>query len=149
MIHAVKKHEISVMAKKELLKHKPLDWFFKKMHCIPVDRGNSDMAAMRASVKVLREGGVLGIFPEGTRYHKGVMEELEGGAALLALRSGVPVVPMYITAAFGFFRRLHCYVGKPVPFQDLKEQGINAETCQKLNERITALYADMVAAHSK
>lgn len=147
VLAACRHRKIAFMCKKELLKYKPFRWFFMQMGCIPVDRGNTDMAAMRASVKTLREGGVLGIFPEGTRHRKGVMEELEGGTALLAMRANVPVIPAYITPKFRFFRRMHLYVGHPIPFADLREEGINSETCQELNRRITACYAEMVRAH--
>ena len=43
-------------------------------------------------------GGVLGIFPEGTRHKEGIMEHVESGVALIALRSGVPMIPLYIGA---------------------------------------------------
>lgn len=147
IIAAVKNHEISFLSKKEIMKVKLLKWFFTKMHCIPVDRGHTDMAAMRACVKTLREGGVLGIFPEGTRHREGVMEHLEGGASLLTLRSRVPLVPVYITPKFRFFRRMHLYVDKPIAYDDLLEQGVNNETCAALNARITATYAALVKKH--
>ena len=144
VVHAVKKHEISFMGKKELLKYRITNWFFTNMHCIPVDRGNTDMGALRASMKTLREGGVLGIFPEGTRHKQGVMEDLESGAALIALRSGVPVIPVYITPKFHFFRRMHLYIGKPIEQQDLREEGVSTVTCNALCSRITERYREMV-----
>ena len=144
VLHSVKKHEISFLAKKELTKVGILKWFFGMMHMIPVDRGNSAMAALRACMKTLREGGVLGIFPEGTRHKQGVMEELESGTALIALRSNVPVIPMLITPKFRFFRRMHLYVGTPIEYQDLRAEGINSATCNALCTRITERYRDMV-----
>ena len=127
-----------------LLKVGILKWFFSNMHMIPVDRGNSDMAALRTCMKTLRDGGVLGIFPEGTRHKQGVMEELESGTALIALRSNVPVIPMLITPKFRFFRRMHLYVGTPIEYQDLRAEGINSATCNALCTRITERYRDMV-----
>ena len=144
VLHSVKKHEISFLGKKELTKVGILKWFFGMMHMIPVDRGNSDMAALRACMKTLREGGVLGIFPEGTRHKQGVMEELESGTALIALRSNVPVIPVLITPRFRFFRRMHLYVGTPIEYQDLRAEGINTATCNALCARITDRYREMV-----
>ena len=144
IVHAVKKHEISFLGKKELTKVGILKWFFSNMHMIPVDRGNSDMAALRTCMKTLRDGGVLGIFPEGTRHKQGVMEDLESGTALIALRSNVPVIPMLITPKFRFFRRMHLYVGTPIEYQDLRAEGINSATCNALCTRITERYHDMV-----
>lgn len=147
VLEAGKHRKIAFMCKKELLKYKPCRWFFLQMGCIPVDRSNTDMGAMRASMKTLREGGVLGIFPEGTRHKQGVMEDLEGGTALIAMRTNASIIPAYITPSFRFFRRMHLYVGTPIAFDDLREAGINSETCRELNSRITACYADMVRKH--
>lgn len=143
------KHQIHFVGKKELAKVKFLEWFFgKKLGVIFIDRHNSDMEAMRACVKVLREGGNLGIFPEGTRYHEGLMTQMESGTALIALRSGVPVIPFYIPGKIGLFRRLKVVVGKPVETADLRAEGVNTETCRRLMERITAAYADMAEKNS-
>ena len=83
----VKKHQVRFIGKKELWKNKLVGAAFNSMNMIPVDRHNSDMEAMRACMRVTREGNILGIFPEGTRHHKGLMEEIESGVALIALRS--------------------------------------------------------------
>lgn len=60
---------------------------------IPLDRGAVDVAAVRTSLRVLRDGGVLGIFPEGHRG-AGEYELFRDGAAYLALVTGAPVVPV-------------------------------------------------------
>ena len=129
--------------KKELCKNKEIAALFRNLRMIPVDRHNSDMEAMRACMKVTRDGEILGIFPEGTRHHNGVMEELESGVGLIALRGRVPLIPMYITGKLKLFRRLHVYVGEPIVTEDLREQGVNKETCDMLLKRITSCYADM------
>ena len=90
---------------------------------IAVDRHHSDMEAMRACMRALREGRILGIFPEGTRHHKGLMDQLEGGTALLALRCNVPLVPVYFDKKFRLFRLVHMYVGQDIPLDDLIAQG--------------------------
>lgn len=140
---AVKKYQVRFVGKKELCKNKFIAAMFKNLRMIPVDRHNSDMEAMRACMKVTRDGEILGIFPEGTRYHKGVMEEMESGIGLIALRSRVPLIPVYITGKLGLFRRLHVYVDEAIPTEDLREQGVNKETCDLLLRRITACYVDM------
>jgi len=139
----IKRYDVTFMGKKELAKNPIVRKILLNMHCIMVDRHNTDMEAMRTSMKALRNGEILGIFPEGTRHHTGLMDELETGVAMIALRSGVPVIPMYIPRKLGLFRRADCYVGEPIPMEDLREKGINKETCQELLDRITALYRDM------
>ncbi len=145
----VKKHQIRFIGKKELWGNKLAAALFNSMNMIPVDRHNSDMEAMRACMRVTREGHILGIFPEGTRHHEGLMKELESGVGLIALRSRVPLVPVYIAGKVGLFRRLHVYAGDPIPTADLLEQGVNRETCELLLRRITETYAEMEKAHPK
>ncbi|MBQ2952082.1 MAG: 1-acyl-sn-glycerol-3-phosphate acyltransferase [Clostridia bacterium] len=146
---AVPKHQVRFIGKKELWKNKLVAAAFNNMNMIPVDRHNSDMEAMRACMRVTREGGILGIFPEGTRHHEGLMTEMESGIGLIALRSRVPVIPVYIAGKVGFFRRLHVYVGEAIPTEDLRAQGVNKDTCDQLLQRITQVYAEMHAAHTK
>ena len=142
---AVKRYEIAFMAKKELSGNGLFKRFLLNIHTIFVSRHNSDMEAMRTSMRALRSGEVLGIFPEGTRYHQGLMEEQEAGAAMIALRSGVPMIPMYISRKLALFRPVDCVVGEPIPMDDLREKGINKETCRELMERITRIYRDLAA----
>ena len=146
MAAAIPKYQIRFIGKKELWKIKPFAWFANNIKAIPVDRHNTDMEAMRACMRVTREGHVLGIFPEGTRHHKGLMTELESGVAMIALRSKVPLVPVYIAGKLGLFRTLHVYVGEPILMDDLREMGINTETCGMLLGRITQTYAALDAA---
>lgn len=146
---AVPKHQVRFIGKKELWKNRIVAWIFNNMNMIPVDRHNSDMEAMRACMRVTKEGGILGIFPEGTRHHEGLMTEMESGIGLIALRSRVPVIPVYIAGKVGLFRRLHVYIGEPIPTEDLREQGVNRESCTLFMERITATYAAMHEAHTK
>ena len=140
--HAVRGEEITYLAKKEVMQGRFSGWLLRSLHAIPVDRHNFDMAAMRACMQALKEDRVLGIFPEGTRYKKGNMEELEAGVAILALRSRVPVVPMYIHGKLAPFRRIHCYAGAPIPMEDLREKGVGRDSSDELLKRIASLYAD-------
>ena len=146
MAVAIPQYQIRFIGKKELWKFPPFAWFANSIRAIPVDRHNTDMEAMRACMRVTREGHVLGIVPEGTRHHKGLMTELESGVAMIALRSKVPLVPVYIAGKLGLFRTLHVYVGEPIMMDDLRAEGINTQTCQTLLGRITESYAALDAA---
>ena len=146
MAVAIPQYQIRFIGKKELWKFPPFAWFANAIRAIPVDRHNTDMEAMRACMRVTREGHVLGIFPEGTRHHGGLMTELESGVAMIALRSKVPLIPMYIAGKLGLFRTLHVYIGNPIMMDDLRENGINTESCKMLLGRITETYAALDAA---
>ncbi|SEO10738.1 1-acyl-sn-glycerol-3-phosphate acyltransferase [Actinacidiphila rubida] len=73
----------------------PLDPFLRSIGQIAVDRENADRTAITAALGVLERGGVLGIFPEGTRAG-GDFAELRAGLAYFAVRSGAPVVPVAV-----------------------------------------------------
>lgn len=146
---AVKRYQLHFLAKKELGKVGIARWFLTTLHTIFVDRHNSDMEAMRACMKVMREGGALCVFPEGTRHHQGLMEEIESGVALMALRSGAPMIPVYIQGKLRLFRPLDVLIGESIPMDDLRAEGVNTETCQKLLARITQTYAEMAELKKK
>lgn len=143
--YPVKKREVTFLGKKELAKNKLLAHIFEGMHMITVDRHNSDMRAMRACIGALRKGQILGIFPEGTRHHKGLMEELESGVALMAMQSRAPLVPIYITPKIVPFHRIHVYAGEAIDYSDLLAQGVNNDTARALLERITQTYQGLAA----
>lgn len=137
----VKRREITFLGKKELTKNKFLARALTGLHMIVVDRHNSDMRAMRTCISVLRKERILGIFPEGTRHHQGVMTELESGVAMMALMSGKPLVPVYIDSRIRPFHRTHLYAGEPIEYADLRAEGMNNDTAEKLTERIRQTYA--------
>ncbi len=141
---AVKKHQCVFLGKKELGKNKLCRYLLAKLHCILVDRGHTDMEAMRACMKAIKLKKPLVIFPEGTRHHEGQMEHIENGTALIALRSKAPIIPMYFDRKLGFFRLTHLYIGEPIPTEDLLQEGINTETCEKMNERMRETFREMI-----
>lgn len=145
--YLISRYEVNFLGKKELADVKFAGRVLLHLHMIPVDRHHSDMEAMRACLRVTKAGGVLGIFPEGTRHKEGVMEHIESGVALIALRSGVPLIPMYIDGKPRLFHRLRVRVGDPIEMADLRARGVNRDTCDELLTRITATYRDLTAAH--
>lgn len=101
--------------------------FFTGMGQVPVDRsgGSAAMAAMDTSVRLLREGHLLGIYPEGTRSPDGRLYKGKTGVARMALKAGVPVVPVAmigtdqvnpIGSTIWRPRRVHVKIGTPLEF---------------------------------
>lgn len=86
--------EISFMAKKELFVKVPSRLLFRGLHAFPVDRDGNDIGAIKEAMRRLKAGRAVGIFIQGTRS-TGDAEALDG-AAFLAQRAGVPVVPAAI-----------------------------------------------------
>ena len=81
--------------------------------------GASDLGAVRESIRLLNEGHVVGIFPQGTRSRENAHTHLEPGVALIALRAGVKVVPAYIDGPYRLFRKTRVVFGPPVSLDDL------------------------------
>ena len=138
-------YQVRFLGKKELSEIPFVKWILCGwLKMIPIDRHKMDMAAIRASLKTLKENHPLGIFPEGTRHKETVMEELENGTAMLALRSDVPVVPVLIDGKPRLFRKLPLYIGKPFDGRDLLEKGLTSEACNRFDDRIRGIYRDML-----
>jgi 1-acyl-sn-glycerol-3-phosphate acyltransferase len=87
---------IRFMAKQELFQTKA-GIFYRWFGAFPVRRFEADLAALRRAQTILREGGVLGMFPEGHRSHGNGMGPPHPGTALIALRTGAPILPVGIT----------------------------------------------------
>lgn len=87
---------VHFMAKSELFKVPVLGAVLPEVGAFPVHRGAADRKAIRHALEILAGGGVVGVFPEGTRSRTGELLAPQGGAALLALKAGVPVVPAAI-----------------------------------------------------
>lgn len=105
---------VRFMAKKELFAFKPLGGFFQALGAFSVDRGGTDMAAMRTSLSILKNGEVLGIFPQGTRDKDHEHGKMESGVGLIALRSRAIVIPMRVFGPYRLFRRTRLVIGPPV-----------------------------------
>ena len=144
----VKRYQLRYLGKKELTKNPLMRAMYRNMQMIPVDRHNMDMHAIRACLAALKEKHALAIFPEGTRHKKTLMEEMESGVAMIALRSGAPILPAYITGKPRWFRPIDCYYGEPFSVAEIAAGGINREACDEVMRRIAALYRDMAAEHT-
>jgi 1-acyl-sn-glycerol-3-phosphate acyltransferase len=90
---------VRFMGKASLFKVPVLGAFFTALGGFPVARDGTDRKAVRDSVTMLEAGDVLCVYPEGTRQHGRRIQPLQPGAAYLALRAGVPIVPVGIAGA--------------------------------------------------
>ena len=106
---------VAYMAKKELFAMPVLKQLLPRINAFPVDRQAGGTAALRASLRMLKDGHVVGIFPEGGRNVTGTNEE-KAGAAFLAAAAGVPVVPAAIvgTRKLRPFGRVTVVFGPPL-----------------------------------
>lgn len=106
-------YRLHIMAKKELFCNKVFDWVLRKLGAFPVDRGEGDIEAVKNALKAIKSGDNLLIFPEGTRVKDPGHAEVKGGAAMMAIRSGVDMVPVFIDTRKRPFHRVHIVIGRP------------------------------------
>ena len=83
------------MAKKELFRKKIFAWLIAALGAFPIDREGADITAIKTALGSVRAGQKLIIFPQGTRH--AAEGETKKGAAMLAVKTRAPILPMYIT----------------------------------------------------
>jgi 1-acyl-sn-glycerol-3-phosphate acyltransferase len=88
------------LARESLFRNPAFGWLLRALGSMPLDRGSADLGAMRAGLRLLKDGKLLLLFPEGTRTQDGSIGELQPGLAVLASRSGAVVVPAVIDGAY-------------------------------------------------
>ncbi len=89
--------KVIIMAKEELFRSKFTGYFVRGFGAFPVHRGRLDMQALRQADQLLAQGFALAMFPEGSRSSRGQLRRALPGSALIATRSGVPILPVGIT----------------------------------------------------
>ncbi|CAM3442251.1 lysophospholipid acyltransferase family protein [Cytobacillus oceanisediminis] len=118
---------VHFMAKEELFKVPGLGTILPHLNAFPVKRGMSDREALRKGLGTLKEGKVLGLFPEGTRSKTGQLGKGLAGAGFFALRSEAHVVPCAIIGPYKAFSKLKVVYGKPIEMKELRERKASAE----------------------
>ena len=130
------KNRITAMAKIEILKVPVIGWLLSKAGVIGVDRGKADVAALKTAMKMLKSGEKMVLFPEGTRVEESAeTHEAKSGAAMLALRTGVPIVPVYIPGKKNWFRPTTVVFGEPF-YPKTAERRATPEEYKAINEEL-------------
>ncbi len=134
---------VHFMAKQELFKGF-LGWALPRLWAFPVNRSGADRAAIAEATSLLEAGDLVGIFPEGTRGSEDAMGGAHGGAAFIAIRAGVPVVPVAFVGTEKVWprgqrlpklRRVTIRYGRPIMPADFP-QGTRKEQVSLLTELI-------------
>ena len=123
-IGAVCPRQITCVAKKELFDIPLLGSICRGLGAVKIDRGGADVGALKASIKAIRSGKTVVIFPQGHRC-PGVnpaSTELRHGAGLIAYHAGCDILPVCINVKrgkYGLLRRTEVIFGKPIKFEEL------------------------------
>jgi 1-acyl-sn-glycerol-3-phosphate acyltransferase len=136
------------LAKIETWDNKFMGWLFDLWEAIPIRRGEADLAAIRACLKVLKVGDILAIAPEGTRSYHGQLQCGQPGMVVIALRAGAPILPIAHWGGEDFgsnLKRLkrtdfHFRVGRQF-YLDAKGERVNGEIRQEMANEIMSQIA--------
>ena len=135
------KGQIRFMAKKEVFSVPILRGFVKAMGAFPVDRKKGDVAAIKKTLEILKDGECLGIFPQGTRrpYENPRDTEVKDGVGMIASRSGVGVMPVYIKTKKGklrIFRKTRVIIGEYISPEELAVDVTGRDKYKAVTEKI-------------
>lgn len=146
------RRKLFYMAKEELFRHPLSGWFMRQLQAFPISRSQADPSAFKRSLALLRKGEGLLVFPEGTRGDGRHLQPGKAGAGMLALRSGCPVVPIYLEGTAAVMPRgarvprpaaVRVWIGPPLVFRQAAGEGREPyeAASQEIMEAIARLQA--------
>lgn len=143
---------VRFLARNTLAQSRVLGWWMRKVGVVLIDRSRGDVAGLKESLKILRNGGVVCLFPEGTRTLNGQTQAAKGGVGFLMAKAAVPVVPAYISGTFKAMpkgvhwprrARITVRYGEPILPAELAAMGSDRDAYDKIGDfvmqRIAAL----------
>lgn len=135
--------KIHFMAKQELFKIPLISSIIKGLGAYPVKRGHGDTQAAKTTLKLLKDGKTIGIFPEGRRLNKvGTKSKPKSGAILFSLEGGVPVLPVGIFGTYRLFSKIYVVYGEPYyPGEGLNEKPTKAQMQEMADELMEKIYS--------
>lgn len=135
------KRHYTYLAKAELFKSRIATLVLgdRGLGAIPINRGQSDLNAVRTALKTIADGHGLGIFPQGTRSRDNTPTPMLSGVAMIAVRAGAPIIPVYLDGPYRLFHHVDVRVGQPIDISDFGRR------CDKATlEAVTQRIADAI-----
>lgn len=133
---------IYFFAKEELFRVPILGWFIRQVNAFPVKRFGHDVGAFKRARILLQNGQVVVLFPEGRRSKNGEIGRAKPGVGMLAIKMGVPVVPVCVfnTNKLLQLRKLKVSFGKPMVVPKVENE---RDQYQDFSDRVMSAIADM------
>jgi len=137
LIACYMKRRIHFMAKAELFRNPFVAFIIRSLGAFPVKRGTGDVGSVKTVFRLLKKNKVVGVFPEGTRTPRKDLSKGKAGAAMIAIRSKAPVMPVGVVWNGKLFSKLRVVFGKPFIIEcsnvDLSKQELREQTKIILN----------------
>lgn len=140
-------YRLHVMAKEELFRNPVLGWIIRKLGAFPVSRGSNDISTVRTSIQAIKDGDNLLIFPEGTvvrngvGYVDGLPAHAKAGAAMIGVRTGATLIPVFMDGEKKLFRRTRIIFGEPYQPVYTGRHGTSEEMQKIADDLLAASYA--------
>ena len=122
------KRKVNFVAKEDLFEYEALRWLGHLFDAIPIKRDMQDIEAMKRCLKVLKNGELLGIFPEGTRKGMEKNVKAKNGAAFMAIKSKAKVIPIGIHGTFKPFSKVYVNYGQPIDLSQYDKEQLDDAT---------------------
>lgn len=142
MIAVSLKHiQPSYLAKESIFKNKIAGWFFRSLGMIPVTRSGNDVGALKTTLKALKDGRSIGIFPQGTRHPGKDPRDtrLRGGVGMIQAHSGASILPIYLESKDNrvkLFRRVTVILGEPITPEEIGREGKGKEEYDRVSNLV-------------
>ena len=152
LIYANLPMQFRIMAKVELFRYPFMGWHLTRSGQIPIDEKELNLAGVKKAIKTLKSGMSLMVFPEGGRTRDGEIKKFQSGAFYMAIKAGVPVVPMAIVGAFELLPmntfvihpgKLQLVIGKPIT-----TAGYSTREMEPLAQKVKAAIEEMYYARA-
>lgn len=135
---------VHFMAKRELWKGGITKWLCNKAECIPVNRDGTDVQAVKTAMRVLKDGGIVNIFPEGTRNNSyDDFLPFKSGASALSIKMHAPIVPVVQIERVKLFHRIDVLYGDPFEFTEYYGKKLTDEDLEACDNKIRQVIKDM------
>lgn len=143
--------EIHYLARKSLFKPPFWSWFLPICNVLPIDRDANDISGLRRIIRMLKDGHAVLLFPEGTRSPDGTIQSAEPGAGLIAIKAGVPILPVRVFGTFESLSRhtkrlrfhpIRVVIGQPylpTVLEGRREKESFGPAAQEMMDRVAAL----------
>lgn len=136
LIGCILPRRVYFMAKAELFQNTFFGFILNKLGAFPVKRGSADISAIKNSLRILKEGHVFGIFPEGTRNKEEELGTFSHGIASIAYRSKSKIVPIGIVGKYKLFRSTYINIGKPIDMSEFDLDRSNAKSLTVITDHM-------------
>lgn len=140
-------YRLHIMAKEELFRYPLLGWLLSKVGAFPVSRGNNDIQSVKTAIQAIKAGDNLLIFPEGTVIRNGIgcvdglPPHAKGGVAVIGVRTGATLVPVFVDGEKKLFHRTRIIFGEPYEPVYTGRHGTSEEMQKIADDLLEAAYA--------